>query len=260
MTQPPQPQAQRQATLERPGAAVATKILEVRDLTVRYGHYTALHGVSLDVRPGEIVVLLGANGAGKSSLFRTLSGLQRPSSGEARYGGEPLTSGRPERCVSLGVAQCPEGRLLFGDLSVEKNLKLGAFPMRSQVARNAEQLEQVYSLFPILRDKRGDPAGSLSGGQQQMVAVGRALMARPSLLLLDEPSLGLAPMVVDQVFGVIEQVNQAGVSVLLAEQNAFAALGIAHRAYVLESGHVTIQGSRDELLHDDRVRSAYLGV
>ncbi len=235
-------------------------MLEVRNLSVRYGAYTALHGVNLVVNSGEIVVLLGANGAGKSSLFRTLSGLQRPSGGDAVYNGETLTLGRPERCVALGVSLCPEGRMLFPLLSVEKNLRLGAYTHRRDAAGNQAELERIYALFPILSDKRADPAGSLSGGQQQMVAIGRALMARPKVLLLDEPSLGLAPLVVDQVFAAVERVNEAGVSVLLAEQNAFAALGIAHRAYVMEGGHVTIEGSRDELLHDDRVRSAYLGV
>lgn len=235
-------------------------MLEVRNLSVRYGAYTALHGVNLMVNSGEIVVLLGANGAGKSSLFRTLSGLQRPSGGDAVYNGETLTLGRPERCVALGVSLCPEGRMLFPLLSVEKNLRLGAYTHRRDAAGNQAELERIYALFPILSDKRADPAGSLSGGQQQMVAIGRALMARPKVLLLDEPSLGLAPLVVDQVFAAVERVNEAGVSVLLAEQNAFAALGIAHRAYVMEGGHVTIEGSRDELLHDDRVRSAYLGV
>ncbi|WP_407570015.1 ABC transporter ATP-binding protein [Deinococcus altitudinis] len=235
-------------------------MLEVRNLSVRYGAYTALHGVNLTVNDGEIVVLLGANGAGKSSLFKTLSGLQRPSGGDAVYNGQPLTLGRPERCVALGVSQCPEGRMLFPQLSVEKNLRLGAYLHRRDSAGNQAELERIYALFPILHDKRADPAGSLSGGQQQMVAIGRALMARPKVLLLDEPSLGLAPLVVDQVFAAVQRVNEAGVSVLLAEQNAFAALGIAHRAYVMEGGHVTIEGSRDELLHDDRVRSAYLGV
>lgn len=235
-------------------------MLEVRNLSVRYGAYTALQGVNLSVNDGEIVVLLGANGAGKSSLFRTLSGLQRPSGGDAVYGDQSLTLGRPERCVSLGVSLCPEGRLLFPQLSVEKNLMLGAYLHRRDAAGNRAELERLYALFPMLQGKRADPAGSLSGGQQQMVAIGRALMARPKVLLLDEPSLGLAPLVVDQVFAAVQAVNAAGVSVLLAEQNAFAALGIAHRAYVLEGGHVVTEGSRDELLHDDRIRSAYLGV
>jgi branched-chain amino acid transport system ATP-binding protein len=235
-------------------------MLEVRDLTVNYGHFTALHGVSLNVNPGEIVVLLGANGAGKSTLFRTLSGLQKAGGGSAQWNGTPLTGGRPEYNVAHGVAQCPEGRLLFPDLSVEKNLRLGAFVHRKDAAGTARELERVYTLFPDLVKKRHAPAGSLSGGQQQMVAIARSLMARPQLLLLDEPSLGLAPLVVEQVFAAVQRVNEAGVSVLLAEQNAFAALGIAHRGYVLESGQVSLQGTQHELMTDDRVRSAYLGV
>jgi branched-chain amino acid transport system ATP-binding protein len=235
-------------------------MLEVRDLSVHYGPFRALHEVNLSVQNGEIVVLLGANGAGKSTLFRTLSGLQRSSGGSATWNGTPLTGGRPEFNVAHGVAQCPEGRLLFPDLSVEKNLRLGAFVHRRDAAGTARELERVYTLFPALVEKRHDSAGSLSGGQQQMVAIARSLMARPELLLLDEPSLGLAPLVVEQVFAAIQRVNEAGVSVLLAEQNAFAALGIAHRGYVLEGGRVSLQGSQSELLGDDRVRSAYLGV
>lgn len=233
--------------------------LQIQNLEVRYGAYAALQHVNMNVAPGEIVVLLGANGAGKSTLFRTLAGLQRPASGTASYGAS-LTGGRPEQCVALGVALCPEGRLLFPALSVEKNLRLGAFPHRKDASGNEKQLKRVYELFPDLIKKAPDAAGSLSGGQQQMVAVGRALMARPSLLLLDEPSLGLAPLVVEQVFSAIERVNESGVSVLLAEQNAYAALAIAHRGYVMESGQVTLEGSRDMLMNDDRVRSAYLGV
>ncbi|GBF06836.1 ABC transporter [Deinococcus aerius] len=235
-------------------------MLEVRGLSVNYGPFRALHDVNLTVQKGEIVVLLGANGAGKSTLFRTLSGLQRPSGGTATWNGTPLTGGRPEFNVAHGVAQCPEGRLLFPELSVEKNLRLGAFVHRRDAAGTARELERVYALFPILVEKRHDAAGSLSGGQQQMVAIARSLMARPQLLLLDEPSLGLAPLVVEQVFGAVRRVNEAGVSVLLAEQNAFAALGIAHRGYVLEGGRVSLQGTQGELLGDDRVRSAYLGV
>ncbi|AXG99813.1 ABC transporter ATP-binding protein [Deinococcus wulumuqiensis] len=235
-------------------------MLEVRDLSVKYGNFTALCGVGLTMQPGEIVVLLGANGAGKSTLFRTLSGLQRPSQGSATWQGTPLTGGKPEFNVSRGVSQCPEGRLLFPELSVEKNLRLGAYVHRRDAAGTERELEKVYALFPAMVDKRHAPAGSLSGGQQQMVAIGRALMARPSLLLLDEPSLGLAPLVVEQVLAAVQQINAQGVSVLLAEQNAYAALGIAHRGYVLESGKVTLQGTAQELMNDDRVRSAYLGV
>ncbi|WP_291429067.1 ABC transporter ATP-binding protein [Deinococcus sp.] len=235
-------------------------MLEVRDLSVKYGHFMALRGVNLTVQPGEIVVLLGANGAGKSTLFRTLSGLQRSSGGSATWNGTALTTGRPEFNVAHGVAQCPEGRLLFPDLSVEKNLRLGAFVHRRDASGTARELERIYELFPALVEKRGAPAGSLSGGQQQMVAIARALMARPQLLLLDEPSLGLAPLVVEQVFQAVQRVNNDGVSVLLAEQNAFAALGIAHRGYVLEGGQITLDGPQQALMTDDRVRSAYLGV
>ncbi|WP_309570435.1 ABC transporter ATP-binding protein [Deinococcus sp.] len=235
-------------------------MLDVQNLRVNYGPFTALHDIGLNVQPGEIVVLLGANGAGKSTLFRTLSGLQRSSGGSATWNSTPLTGGKPEFNVAHGVAQCPEGRLLFPELSVEKNLRLGAFVHRKDPAGTARELARVMELFPILVEKRHDPAGSLSGGQQQMVAIARALMARPQLLLLDEPSLGLAPLVVEQVFETVQRVNEAGVSVLLAEQNAFAALGIAHRGYVLESGKITLQGTSGELMNDDRVRSAYLGV
>ncbi|WP_278913274.1 ABC transporter ATP-binding protein [Deinococcus wulumuqiensis] len=235
-------------------------MLEVRDLSVKYGNFTALCGVGLTMQPGEIVVLLGANGAGKSTLFRTLSGLQRPSQGSATWQGTPLTGGKPEFNVSRGVSQCPEGRLLFPELSVEKNLRLGAYVHRRDAAGTERELEKVYALFPAMVDKRHAPAGSLSGGQQQMVAIGRALMARPQLLLLDEPSLGLAPLVVEQVLAAVQQINAQGVSVLLAEQNAYAALSIAHRGYVLESGKVTLHGTAQELMNDDRVRSAYLGV
>ncbi|WP_034385815.1 ABC transporter ATP-binding protein [Deinococcus sp. YIM 77859] len=235
-------------------------MLEVRHLSVNYGPFRALHDVHLTVQQGEIVVLLGANGAGKSTLFRTLSGLGRPSGGTATWNGVPLTGGKPELNVARGVSLCPEGRLLFPELSVEKNLRLGAYVHRRDPAGTARELERVYALFPALVEKRHAPAGSLSGGQQQMVAIARALMARPQLLLLDEPSLGLAPLVVEQVFEAVQRVNGAGVSVLLAEQNAFAALGIAHRGYVLEGGRVTLQGSQPDLLGNDRVRSAYLGV
>lgn len=234
--------------------------LIVRDLTVRYGEFVALRGVNLTVAPGEIVVLLGANGAGKSTLFRTISGLQRPTSGTITYAGQPIAGRSPEDIIRRGVAQCAEGRLLFPELSVQKNLILGAYIHRSDRAGVNRSLEEVYELFPILRDKRHDAAGSMSGGQQQMLAIGRALMARPQLLLLDEPSLGLAPLVVEQVLQVTQQINRAGTSVLLAEQNAYAALQIAHRGYVLENGTLTLEGTRESLLGNDAVRSAYIGV
>lgn len=235
-------------------------MLEVRGLGIRFGGLHAVQNVTTTLTPGHITAIIGPNGAGKSTLFRTLSGLQRPSGGAATWQGTPLTGGKPEFNVSRGVSQCPEGRLLFPELSVEKNLRLGAYVHRRDAAGTERELEKVYALFPAMVDKRHAPAGSLSGGQQQMVAIGRALMARPSLLLLDEPSLGLAPLVVEQVLAAAQQINAQGVSVLLAEQNAYAALGIAHRGYVLESGKVTLQGTAQELMNDDRVRSAYLGV
>ena len=234
--------------------------LEVRDLTVRYGEFVALRNVSLTVGRGEIVVLLGANGAGKSTLFRTISGLQRPASGTITYRGHTITGRDPADIIRRGVAQCAEGRMLFHELSVEKNLILGAYIHRADRRGVTSSMEEVYELFPILREKRHQAAGSMSGGQQQMLAIGRALMARPDLLLLDEPSLGLAPLVVEQVLEVTKRINATGTSVLLAEQNAYAALSIAHRGYVLENGSLSLEGSRDALLGNDAVRSAYIGV
>lgn len=235
-------------------------LLEIRDLTVTFGRFHALKNVHLEVREGELVVLLGANGAGKSTLFRAISGLQRPASGEIRFEGRRLTGLPAHAVVRAGVVQCPEGRKLFPELSVLKNLTLGAYLYRRDRAGVEESLERVFSLFPALREKQHEPAGSLSGGQQQMVAIGRALMARPRLLLLDEPSLGLAPLVVEQVFQTIVEINRTGTMVLLAEQNAYAALQIAHRGYVIEQGRITLQGSRDELLGNEEVRKAYIGA
>ncbi len=235
-------------------------MLEVRGLGVRYGAFDALRDLDLDVAPGEIVVLLGANGAGKSTLFRTISGLQKPASGTIIWRGQNITGRDPASIIQNGVAQCAEGRMLFPELSVEKNLILGAYIHRGDRRRVSSSLEEVYELFPILREKRHQAAGSMSGGQQQMLAIGRALMARPDLLLLDEPSLGLAPLVVEQVLEVTKRINATGTSVLLAEQNAYAALSIAHRGYVLENGSLSLEGTRDALLGNDAVRSAYIGV
>lgn len=235
-------------------------MLEIADLTVRFGEFVALRQVSLEVREGEIVVLLGANGAGKSTLFRSLSGIVRPSAGSVRWDGAEITSWPAHRIVEAGIAQSPEGKHLFPALSVRKNLTLGAFVHRRDRRGVEQSLHSIYELFPILKQKADDPAGSLSGGQQQMVSIGRALMARPRLLLLDEPSLGLAPLVVQEVLDAITEINRRGTVVLLAEQNAYAALQIAHRGYVIENGEVTLQGSREELLGNQEVRRAYIGV
>lgn len=235
-------------------------MLEVRDLEVRFGEFVALKEVDLKVEAGELVVLLGANGAGKSTLFRTINGLIRPYSGEIRFDGKDIAGWKANAVVKAGVAQSAEGRHLFPELSVLKNLTLGAYLRRRDRAGVKRSLEEAYELFPILRDKQGDPAGSLSGGQQQMVAVGRALMAKPELLILDEPSLGLAPLVVQQVLDAVVEINDRGIMVLLAEQNAGAALKIAHRGYVMENGLITVQGSKEDLLGNGEVQRAYMGV
>ncbi|MNN28282.1 High-affinity branched-chain amino acid transport ATP-binding protein LivF [compost metagenome] len=205
------------------------------------------------------MVLLGANGAGKSSIFLAMSGIHRTSGGSMRFDGRELAGMKPSQIVQAGLVHCPEGRKLFPAMSVQKNLTLGAYVHRRDSAGTRETLEEVFEMFPILRQKKDDPAGSLSGGQQQMVALGRALMGRPRALLLDEPSLGLAPLVVKQMFEVIQRINRAGTTVLLAEQNAYAALGIAHRAYVIESGRIVMEGDRESLLRDEGIRKAYIG-
>jgi branched-chain amino acid transport system ATP-binding protein len=235
-------------------------MLEVRDLAVCFDSFYALNGVSVDVRAGEIVVLLGANGAGKSTLFRTISGLCEAVSGSIRLEGVDVTSWPAHRLVAAGIAQSPEGKHLFPEASVAKNLLLGAYVRRKDPEGVRASMEEVFELFPVLRQKEHDAAGTLSGGQQQMLAIGRALMAKPRLLLLDEPSLGLAPRVVEEVFGSIVKINQGGTSVLLAEQNAHAALKVAHRGYVIEEGRVALEGEREELMGNDEVRRAYIGV
>ena len=233
-------------------------MLALEDVRSAYGRIEVLHGVSLEVRNGELVTLVGANGAGKTTLLKAISGVQPISGGRMRFAGEPLERVRAHARVALGIAQVPEGRQLFTPLSVEDNLLLGAWARRS-TAPDA-QLARVYALFPMLAELRRLAAGSLSGGQQQMVAVGRALMAKPRLLLLDEPSMGLAPIVVDQILGILAQLKEEGMTVLLVEQNARAALSIADRGYVIETGRVTASGSAGALLADSRVRTAFLGV
>ncbi len=234
-------------------------MLKFDNVSLDYGSFRALDGINLHANDGELVVLLGANGAGKSSIFLATSGLRRAASGSLRLGTRELLGMTPAQIVKNGVIQCPEGRKLFPGMSVLKNLTLGAYVHRGDKAGNQRKLDQVFALFPLLAERKDHPAGSLSGGQQQMVAIGRAMMARPKVLLLDEPSLGLAPLVVKQVFEVIQQINRAGTTVLLAEQNAFAALKIAHRAYVIENGRIVLEGDHASLMNNEAIRRAYVG-
>ena len=237
---------------------MTSAVLEVTDLGVTYGQRRALDGVSLTVAPGEIVTLLGANGSGKSTTLRTISGLVRPARGAVRYGDRDLTRLPADAIVAAGIGHVPEGRDIFPEFTVLDNLLVGAHtvPARDVSAR----LEAAYAMFPVLRERRRQRAGTLSGGEQQMLAIARALMTRPSLLLLDEPSLGLAPLLVREIFGVIRRVNADGVAVLLVEQNARAALALAARGYVLETGRVVAAGGSRELAVDPRIRAAYLGL
>lgn len=232
-------------------------MLQANDLQVFYGGIHALKGVNLQVTKGQIVTLLGSNGAGKSTMLRAIVGLVRPRTGSITFRGEELTGLRTHDIIRRGIAVSPEGRHVFQNLTVIENLELGAYSMPAQAI--AGQIEMVYSLFPRLQERRSQLAGTLSGGEQQMLALGRALMSRPELVLLDEPSLGLAPLVVREVFKIIEQANKSGATILLIEQNAMAALEIAHYGYVLESGNVVIEGDSRELMKDERVRKAYLG-
>ena len=231
-------------------------LLEVDDIEVSYGAVTALRGVSLHVAAGEIVTLLGANGAGKTTTLRAISGLLRLKSGEIRLDGRPLSSIPAHTLVRRGVSHVPEGRRVFPSMSVRENLLMGAYHNRRHAR---EDMERVFTLFPRLAERASQSGGTLSGGEQQMLAIGRALMSRPRMMLLDEPSMGLAPQVVQTIFQVISEINQAGVAVLLVEQNAAQALRIAHRGYVLETGRIVLSGNAADLLADDRVRQAYLG-
>ncbi len=233
-------------------------MLEIRAVAAAHGDLQVLSDVTLSVGPGEIVALLGPNGAGKSTLLNTIAGLLRPRAGSIRWDGTDLAALRPHLVVERGVALVPEGRRLFGGMTVEENLELGAFAAHAWPAR-ATGFERVYALIGDLRDRRRQLVRSLSGGQQQMVAVGRALMAQPRLLMLDEPSLGIAPRLVASIFEALGEINRAGVAVFLVEQNVQAALTLAHRAYVLESGRIALEGSAADVLRDPHVRRAYLG-
>lgn len=233
-------------------------LLKLENLHVHYGAIHALHGLNLEVKKGEIVTILGANGAGKTTALRTISGLLRPSEGHVFFKGERIDTLAAHKIVGRGLAQSPEGRLVFPDLSVLENLEMGAFLRkdRHEINRN---LEEVYTLFPRLKERKKQLSGTLSGGEQQMLAIGRALMAKPELLLLDEPSLGIAPILVQGIFEAIKKINNEGMTVLLVEQNAFSALKVAHRGYVLETGAITIEGNSAELLGNEEIRKAYLG-
>lgn len=233
-------------------------MLEVKDLNVHYGVIHALKGISLEVRQGEIVALIGANGAGKTTLLHAISGIQKKSSGDILFEGSSLNKAGARKIVSLGITQVPEGRRIFSGMSVYENLMMGAFLRKDKEGIKAD-LKNIYSRFPILEKRSGQDASTLSGGEQQMLAMGRALMARPKILLLDEPSMGLAPILVKEIFRIIREINEQGTTILLVEQNARMALSIADRAYVMETGNIVLSGTGEELAQSPDIQKAYLG-
>jgi len=232
-------------------------LLSVSDLEVSYGAIAALHGISLDVEKGEIVTLIGANGAGKTTTLRTISGLLKPRRGAVSYQGRNITGVKPHAITAMGVSHVPEGRGIFANLSVNDNLELGAYLRKDKVS--PAEYERIFTLFPVLKERIKQNAGTLSGGEQQMLAISRALMSKPQVLLLDEPSLGLAPQLVQAIFGVIREINAEGTTILLVEQNAHMALMTAHRGYVMETGRIVLQDTTKALLASDRIKKAYLG-
>lgn len=233
-------------------------ILALEGVNTFYGKIHALHDISFEVKRGEIVTLIGSNGAGKSTTLRTISAQLTPASGKVYYGGNVISNTPAHEIVGLGIAHVPEGRKIFPALTVEENLQMGAFRIKDK-QKNAENYERVYTLFPRLKERMRQKGGTLSGGEQQMLAIGRALMSEPTLLLMDEPSMGLAPMLVEVIFESIRQLNQQGITILLVEQNAKKALKVSHRGYVLQTGAITLSGTGRELLRNDVVREAYLG-
>jgi branched-chain amino acid transport system ATP-binding protein len=233
-------------------------MLEVRGLHCRYGKVGVLKGISLEVRAGELVSLIGANGAGKTTTLKAISGLVAPVGGQIMFEGEDITSAPARRILALGIAHCPEGRRVFPYMTVQENLEMGCY-LRADRARVASDMERIFARFPVLAERRGQPAGTLSGGEQQMLAIGRALMSRPRLVLFDEPSLGLAPTMVERTFEIIAEIRNEGTTVLMVEQNAYAALEMCDRSYVLESGEVALHGTGAALLGNPHVRQAYLG-
>ncbi len=239
--------------------AANNTLLEIKNLSSRYGPVFAIQNIDIHLCTGELVAIVGGNGAGKTTLLHTISGLHPSSDGTILFSGQNITQWPSHRIVGLGICQVPEGRLVFAPLSVADNLRLGAFRQHHDLDWVRREMERVYTLFPILAERRSQLAGTLSGGQQQMLAMGRALLGRPRLLLLDEPSMGLAPLLVEEIFRVIVELNHQGVTILLVEQNARAALAVAQRAYVLETGRITKTASAADLLADDLIRRAYLG-
>jgi branched-chain amino acid transport system ATP-binding protein len=235
-------------------------LLKVKDLNVSYGKIKAIKGISLEVNAGEVVTLIGANGAGKTTFLKTISGILSPASGEITYDGKALGSIKPFQRVNEGICQAPEGRGIFPGMTVLENLEMGKFGRTPSKEENHEDLEKIFGLFPRLKERISQMGGTLSGGEQQMLAIGRALMSRPRLLLLDEPSMGLAPKFIAQIFEIIEEIKKQGVTILLVEQNAAKALAIADRAYVLSTGNITTEGTGKQLLNDPAVRAAYLGT
>lgn len=234
-------------------------MLEVKDLKVNYGLIQAIKGISFELSEGEIVALIGANGAGKTTILNTVSGVIPSSAGSIVFEGKDITKISGHKIVSMGMAHIPEGRRVFANLSVYENLKMGAYTRKDKAEIEAT-LKQVYEYFPRLEERKNQPAGTLSGGEQQMLAMGRALMSKPKLILMDEPSMGLSPLLVKEVFSIIKYCHEIGISILLVEQNAKMALGIADRAYVLETGNITLSGKADAMLENDEVKKAYLGV
>lgn len=234
-------------------------MLRIEGIQVYYGDLQALHGVSLGVQEAQLVAIVGANGAGKSTLLMTISGILRPREGSISFMGERLSGLAPHRVVDMGIVQVPEGRQLFPSMTVRDNLDMGSNLSRAREKR-AQTLEWVYTLFPILKEREKQPAGTLSGGEQQMLAIGRGLMALPRLLLLDEPSLGLAPLLVAEIFNIVKEINRGGTSIILVEQNVFHALKMSHRAYILENGRIVLAGSGEELLSHEHTKRAYLGL
>lgn len=237
---------------------MADTLLELQSIKVRYGGIEAVKGISLKVRDGEVVTLIGGNGAGKTTTLKTISGIKRPAEGAIYFQGQRVDDLRPHEIVALGICQAPEGRRIFPRMSVRENLEMGAFTQRDASGKR-EDFERVYRLFPVLRERQTQAGGTLSGGEQQMLAIGRALMTRPKVLMLDEPSLGLAPLLVEKIFELLGQIHQQGTTILLVEQNAHMALNLADRGYVLESGSIVLEETARNLLGNDQVRKAYLG-